>query len=108
MKSAANPLPARRADSGLPVPALVASAGDKARTRFFEFFAANIRNRNTRRAYAQAVREFLAWCESAGVVSIADVKPLHVAACIEQLGRERSAPTVKQRLARSGICSIGW
>jgi site-specific recombinase XerD len=27
------------------------------------------------------------------------VKPLHVAAHIEQLGRERSAPTVKQRLA---------
>jgi hypothetical protein len=26
------------------------------------------------------------------------VKPLHVAAYIEQLGRERSAPTVKQRL----------
>jgi hypothetical protein len=27
------------------------------------------------------------------------VKPLHVAAYIEQLSRERSAPTVKQRLA---------
>jgi integrase/recombinase XerC len=27
------------------------------------------------------------------------VRPLHVAAYIEQLGRERSAPTVKQRLA---------
>ena len=36
-----------------------------------------------------------AWCESAGVASIADVKPLHVAAYIEQLGRERSAPTFK-------------
>ena len=35
----------------------------------------------------------------AGVASIADVKPLHVAAYVEQLGRERSAPTVKQRLA---------
>jgi hypothetical protein len=30
---------------------------------------------------------------------IADVKPLHVAAYIERLGRERSAPTAKQRLA---------
>jgi hypothetical protein len=28
-----------------------------------EFSTANIRNRNTRRAYAQAVSEFLAWCE---------------------------------------------
>ena len=80
-------------------PTLVAAAGDRAQTRFLEFFAANIRNQNTRKAYAQATREFLAWCESAGVASIADVKPLHVAAYIEQLGRERSAPTVKQRLA---------
>ena len=80
-------------------PALVAAAGERARTRFWEFFAANIRNKHTRRAYAQATREFLTWCESAGVASIADVKPLHVAAYIEQLGRERSAPTVKQRLA---------
>ena len=33
------------------------------------------------------------------MASIAAVQPLHVAAYIEQLGRERSAPTVKQRLA---------
>ena len=79
--------------------ALVATAGARAQTRFFEFFAAQIRNKHTRRAYAQAMREFLAWCESAGVASIAHVKPLHVAAYIEQLGRDRSAPTVKQRLA---------
>jgi integrase/recombinase XerC len=78
---------------------LVAAAGDSAQTRFLEFFAANIRNKHTRRAYAQATREFVGWCERAGVASIADVKPLHVAAYIEQLGRERSAPTVKQRLA---------
>jgi integrase/recombinase XerC len=81
------------------LPHLVTAASDQAQIRFLEFFAAQIRNKHTRRAYAQATREFLAWCESAGVASIADVKPLHVAAYIEQLGRERSAPTVKQRLA---------
>jgi integrase/recombinase XerC len=81
------------------LPVLVLAAGERAQTRFWEFFAGNIRNKHTRRAYAQAIREFLAWCESAGVASIADVRPLHVAAYIEQLGRERSAPTVKQRLA---------
>jgi site-specific recombinase XerD len=81
------------------LPAIVVAAGDHAKTRFWEFFAANIRNRHTRRAYAQAVREFLFWCERAGVASITDVQPLHVAAYIEQLGYERSAPTVKQRLA---------
>lgn len=41
-------------------PALIAAAGESAQLRFLEFFTANIRNRNTRRAYAQAVREFLA------------------------------------------------
>lgn len=44
----------------LPVPsALVAAAGENAKLRFVEFFTANVRNRNTRRAYAQPVREFL-------------------------------------------------
>jgi integrase/recombinase XerC len=81
------------------LPALAVAAGDHAKTRFWELFAANIRNRHTRRAYALAVREFLTWCERAGVVQITDVQPLHVAAYIEELGRERSAPTVKQRLA---------
>ena len=45
------------------VPVLVRAAGGRARTRFWEFFAANIRNKHTRRAYAQATREFLAWCD---------------------------------------------
>ena len=80
-------------------PALVAAAGDRARIRFLEFFAAQIRNPHTRRAYARAVREFLAWCEGAGVPSIAAVQPLHVATWIEAQTPRRSAPTVKQRLA---------
>ena len=79
--------------------ALVATAGERAQTRFLEFVAARIRNGHTRRAYAIATREFLAWCEAAGVASIAGVTPLHVATYVEQLGRERSAPTAKQRLA---------
>jgi integrase/recombinase XerC len=81
------------------LPGLILAADDHVQTRFLEFFAANIRNKHTRRAYAQATREFFIWCQRAGVTSIADVKPLHVAAYVEQLGRERSAPTVKQRLA---------
>jgi integrase/recombinase XerC len=47
------------------VPALVAAAGERAGMRFLEFFAANIRNPHTRRAYARAADEFLAWCASA-------------------------------------------
>ena len=80
-------------------PSLVAAAGERAAIRFLEFFTAQIRNPNTRRAYGRAVGEFLAWCEAHGVASIAAVQPLHVAAYIEELTRERSAPTAKQRLA---------
>jgi integrase/recombinase XerC len=84
---------------GLPVPALVAAAGDRARIRFLEFFAANIRNPHTRRAYSRAVGEFLEWCAEAGVPSIAHVAPLHVGTWIEAQTRELSPPSVKQRLA---------
>ena len=37
--------------AGNRVPALIAAAGDRAALRFLEFFAANIRNPHTRRAY---------------------------------------------------------
>jgi hypothetical protein len=35
----------------------------KASTRFGEFFTANIRNKNTRRAYYLAACRFAGWCE---------------------------------------------
>jgi site-specific recombinase XerD len=78
---------------------LIAAAGECARERVIEFLTANIRNRNTRRAYAKAVREFPAWCESHRVPLITAVQPVHVAGYIEELTRERSAPTAKQGLA---------
>jgi integrase/recombinase XerC len=81
------------------LPALVAAAGERASMRFLEFFAANIRNPHTRRAYARAAEEFLAWCASAGVASIAAPQPVHVATWIEASTRELAAPSVKQRLA---------
>jgi len=81
------------------LPALIVAAGENAQLRFLEFFTANIRNRNTRRAYAQAVAEFLAWCEHHRVPSITAVQPMHVAGYIEELTRARSAPTAKQRLS---------
>ena len=81
------------------LPALIADAGDRTRMRFIEFFAANICNPNTRRAYARAIGDFLAWCAHYGIPSIGAVQPVHVAAWIEELTGAYSAPTVKQRLA---------
>ena len=74
------------------VPALIAAAGERASLRFLEFFAANIRNPHTRRAYSRAVAEFMAWCDDNGVPSITAVQPLHVSAWIEQQTREHAAP----------------
>jgi site-specific recombinase XerD len=81
------------------VPVLIAAAGERASARFLEFFAANIRNPHTRRAYYRAAEEFLGWCASVGVSSIAAVEPVHVATWIEAATRELAAPSVKQRLA---------
>lgn len=84
---------------GLPLPVLVEAADARAKTRFVEFFASNIRNPHTRRAYVRAVGDFLGWCDAAGVRSLAAVQPLHVAAWIEAQTQAMSAPTVKQQLA---------
>ncbi len=81
------------------LPALVVASGERAGIRFLEFFASTIRNSHTRRAYARAVNDFLSWCEVAGVASVIAVQPLHVTSWIELQTRERSAPTVKLRLA---------
>ena len=81
------------------LPALIASADNRAQLRFVEFFAVTIRNPHTRRAYGRAIGEFLGWCSLHGIPSLVTVQPLHVATWIEQLGHEVSAPTVKQRLA---------
>ena len=81
------------------LPVLIAAAGERAATRYLEFFASTIRNPHTRRAYARTVTTFLAWCADHGVTTIGAVQPLHVAAWIERQTRERSAPTVKQQLA---------
>jgi site-specific recombinase XerD len=81
------------------LPVLVDTSGAAAGGRFIDFFTSNIRNRNTREAYRRAVNQFLSWCDDQGVASLAAVAPLHVATWIELLGRESSAPTVKQKLA---------
>jgi site-specific recombinase XerD len=83
----------------MPVPVLVSQAGERAGMRFLEFFTANIRNPNTRRAYARAANEFLTWCADVGVPDLATVAPLHVSTWIELQMQRLAAPSVKQRLS---------
>jgi len=84
--------------AGMLVPRLIAAAGEKAAKRFLEFFAATIRNKNTRMAYYRADVRFFTWCDHHKIGEIADIEPL-VAAYIEALGKDFEKPTVKQRLA---------
>jgi site-specific recombinase XerD len=84
------------------LPAIIAQAGDHAARRFIEFFTATIRNGNTRRAYAKAVGDFLAWCEG-HALTLPGIEPVHVATYIEQLTQAKAAPTVKQHLAAIGM-----
>src|SRR6266851_9871153 len=74
-------------------------AEPKASERFWEFFAANIRNKNTRRAYYKAACRFADWCEGRGICDLTAIKPITVAAFIEELQVTHSKPTVKQKKA---------
>lgn len=87
------------AAAGLALPALVRRTGPPAAKRFVEFFTANIRNANTRRAYGRAVNDFMSWCEQHGVAALGSVQPVQVAAYIEQLQKQTAPQTVKQHLA---------
>ncbi len=77
----------------------VFTARPETRTRMRDFFSSHIRNPNTRRAYMEAVRQFSAFCAEHGILDLAQVEPIHVAAFVEDQLRGHSKPTVKQRLA---------
>ena len=96
---AAGPVKAPALRSTLAVPAMIADAGDHAARRFLEFFAATIRNKNTRMAYYRAACHFFAWVEQHQIGELADIEPIHVAAYIEGLQATAAKPTVKLHLA---------
>src|SRR5262249_17444249 len=80
------------------VPNLFLRAGDRAVRRFIGCFVAPSRNRTPRPAYAQAIGQFSQWCERGGL-PLERLRPVTVAAYIEDLTARRAAPTVKQHLA---------
>src|SRR5918998_4235367 len=90
-------LPAVVGDTAL-VPAFIAAGGERAGFAFIDFFTAQIRNRNTRSAYAVGVRTFCSWAD-ARQLTLTTLRTHHVATYVELLGKQYSAPTVKQHLA---------
>jgi hypothetical protein len=99
------------AHRGLTLPRIIAQSGPRAARRFVEFFTAELPNQNTRAAYARAVRDFCAWCET-NSLDLASITPVAMAAYMQQ--HAGSVPTRKQHLAAirhlfdywsSGTCS---
>ena len=74
-----------------------------------DFFSSHIRNSNTRRAYMEAVRQFSVFCAEIGILDLAQVEPVHVAAFVET----SSSSFTQNRPSRSAwlpcVCfSTGW
>lgn len=89
-------LPEMPTPAGLPA----LFAGDqKTASSVIEFFAAQLRNAHTRRAYARAALEFSNWCGEEGIHELRHVGALHVAAYIEQLLPRLATPSIKLQLA---------
>ena len=80
------------------VPQTIQHQGRQASRLFLTFFADNIRNPNTRRAYHRNVCLFFDWCEQLEL-ALPDIQSFHVSAYIEHLLTQKSVPTVKQHLA---------
>src|ERR1700760_3551895 len=80
------------------LPAIIRAQGERAGRRFIEFFTATIRNRNTRMAYARAVKQFFDWCEDHRL-ALDDIEPIAIATYIEELSSKIARPSVKQHLA---------
>jgi site-specific recombinase XerD len=84
----------RGGDGSLPV--IVERSSSQAAFAWEEFFAGEVRNAHTRRAYERAVRSFLGWCEGRGL-ELAAITPGQVGAYLDQLGV--AAPSKKLGLA---------
>ncbi len=71
------------------LPALLQAESQNTRWRFIDFSTSSIRNPNTRVAYQRAILQFLSWCEGVGVADLHQIKPIVIAAYMEQMGSLR-------------------
>jgi len=90
----------RRAEASLqvglaPLLPLLFSRDQSTAECVLDFFSANIRNPNTRKAYARSVASFARWCERHGISELRAVRPTHIATYIEELQATLAAPSVK-------------
>ena len=86
------------------LPSIIRAQGERASRRFIEFFTANIRNRNTRMAYARAVKQFFDWCDKRKL-ELNDIEALSVAASSSSSASRRPSPRSSSTWPPSGSCS---
>lgn len=78
---------------------LLTGSGPVLQAAILDFFAAHIRNPNTRKAYARAASDFVLWAERHSIRSLDDVRAIHVAGWVEDMMERYATATVKQHLA---------
>jgi hypothetical protein len=88
--------------TGLPVPAMIAGAGERASLRFIDFFTAHIRNPNTRAAYGVAVRGFFVWLEAQGLAELGHIRTHHVSTTPRS---SRAITHFRRRFAETEECA---
>ena len=80
------------------LPGPVRDAGPSAQRRLLEFFTCEIRNPNSRQAYAAAAGRFFQWCETRNL-ALGEITPFAVASYVEEMQERHALPTVKQHLS---------
>lgn len=78
------------------MPPIISREGPKASARVIDFFAGQLRNQNTRRAYVHAISEFLRCAQDRGY-PLGKIPPGFIGAYLDSMGA--AAPTQKQHLA---------
>ena len=86
------------------LPSIIRAQGERTSRRFIEFFTANIRNRNTRMAYARAVKQFFDWCDKREL-ELNDIEALSVAASSSSSASRRPSPRSSSTWPLSGSFS---
>ncbi len=93
--------------NGQQLPPILAQAGAETWCHIVEYFTAHIRNLNTRAAYGRAVISFFWWCEAHDRHSLRELRPVDIAAYVEEMATHRAAPTVKQHFIGFEIVLTG-
>lgn len=78
------------------IPAVIKRAGNQAQMKFIDFFTDSIQNKNTHRAYAEAIRQFFEWCDLRQL-EIHQIAPLNVDEYFQH--QQKSKSTIRLHLA---------